>query len=443
VTAGSPAVRDAAGKAVEQALRAHWGRLLALLTGQFGSLDGAEDAVADAFELAIVSWPRDGVPARPEAWLLTAARRRALDRLRRDATLARKLPLLAEPEPVAGPADAAVEVEMSTIPDDRLRLLFTCCHPALALEARVALTLRCLGGLTTAEVARAFLVPEATMAARITRAKKKIAAAGIPYRVPTDAELPARLAGLLAVLYLVFNEGYAATSGDEAIRRDLCDEAIRLARVVVALMPDEPEAVALLALLLLQNARRDARLDPAGRLVLLPDQDRSRWHAGQLAEGLALLTRAGRASPAGRAGPYLLQAAIAAEHGRARRAADTDWAAIAALYRALDELTGSPVVRLNRAVAEAEAAGPAAGLALLAGLDERLPGFHLLPATRADLLRRLGAAEPARREYARALELAGNAADRELLRRRLAQLGSPGGGAADPPAGAAGAEPGT
>ncbi|HVQ91271.1 MAG TPA: DUF6596 domain-containing protein [Mycobacteriales bacterium] len=408
-------------QAVEQALREHWGRLLALLTGQLGSLDVAEDAVAEAFELALATWPRDGVPDRPAAWLLTAARRRGLDRLRRDATLTRKLPLLAEPDPAVEPEEVAEE--MSTIPDDRLRLLFTCCHPALAPDARVALTLRCLGGLTTAEVARAFLVPEPTMAARITRAKKKIAAAGIPYRVPADAELPGRLAGLLAVLYLVFNEGYAASSGDAAIRRDLCDEAIRLNRVLVALMPDEPEATALLALMLLQNARRDARLDPAGRLVLLPDQDRSRWHAGQIGEGLALL---GRCTRTGRLGPYLLQAAIAAEHCRATRAADTDWAAIAALYLALDQLTGSPVVRLNRAVAEAETAGPAAGLALLAGLDERLPAFHLLPATRADLLRRLGRTDQAREQYAAALRLAGNAADRDLLTRRLAELDQPG-----------------
>jgi RNA polymerase sigma-70 factor (ECF subfamily) len=415
VTAG------AVPQAVEQALREHWGRLLALLTGQLGSLDVAEDAVAEAFELALATWPRDGVPDRPAAWLLTAARRRGLDRLRRDATLTRKLPLLAEPDQAVEPEEVAEE--MSTIPDDRLRLLFTCCHPALAPDARVALTLRCLGGLTTAEVARAFLVPEPTMAARITRAKKKIAAAGIPYRVPADAELPGRLAGLLAVLYLVFNEGYAASSGDAAIRRDLCDEAIRLNRVLVALMPDEPEATALLALMLLQNARRDARLDPAGRLVLLPDQDRSRWHAGQIGEGQALLARSTRT---GRLGPYLLQAAIAAEHCRATRAVDTDWAAIAALYRTLDELTGSPVVRLNRAVAEAETAGPAAGLALLAGLDERLPAFHLLPATRADLLRRLGRTDQAREQYAAALRLAGNAADRDLLTRRLAELDQPG-----------------
>jgi RNA polymerase sigma-70 factor (ECF subfamily) len=412
-------VTRTAEEAIEQALREHWGRLLALLTGQLRSLDLAEDAVAEAFELALATWPRDGVPANPAGWLLTTARNRGLDRLRRDATLARKLPLLV-PEPSPGTAPEEAAEEMSTIPDDRLRLLFTCCHPALALEARVALTLRCLGGLTTAEVARAFLVPEPTMAARITRAKKKIAAAGIPYRVPSDAELPARLAGLLAVLYLVFNEGYAATSGDAAIRRELCDEAIRLARVLVSLMPDEPEASALLALMLLQNARRDARLDAAGRLVLLPDQDRSRWDGGQIAEGSALLARSSRHR---RVGPYLLQAAIAAEHSRAASAADTDWAAIAALYRALDDLTGSPVVRLNRAVAEAEAAGPAAGLELLAGLDERLPAFHLLPATRADLLRRLGRTAEARAQYADALRLAGNAADRDLLTRRLAELG--------------------
>jgi RNA polymerase sigma-70 factor (ECF subfamily) len=411
------AVPDAVRQAAEQALREHWGRLLALLTGLFGSLDVAEDALQEAFELAVAAWPRDGVPDRPEAWLLTAARRRALDRLRREATLARKLPLLVQPDTVAGPEEVAEH--MSTIFDDRLRLLFTCCHPALAMDARVALTLRCLGGLTTAEVARAFLVPEPTMAARITRAKKKIAAAGIPYRVPADAELPERLAGVLAVLYLVFNEGYAATTGDAAIRRELCDEAIRLTRVLLRLMPDEPEADALLALMLLQNARREARVDAAGRLVLLPDQDRSRWDADQIAEGLALLHRAGARR---RAGPYLLQAAIAAEHGQARHAADTDWAAIAALYRALEDLTGSPVVRLNRAVAVAEAAGPAAGLALLDGLDARLPAFHLLPATRADLLRRLGETEPARHEYARALRLAGNAADRDLLRRRLTDL---------------------
>ena len=403
----------AAGVAVERALREHWGRLLALLTGSLGSLDVAEEALQDAYAAALTAWARDGVPERPPAWLLTTARRRALDRIRRDATLARKLPLLAGPGTVDPP-----EVDMSTIPDERLRLLFTCCHPALGSDARVALTLRLLGGLTTAEIARAFLVPEPTMAARITRAKKKIAAAGIPYRVPADAELPERLAGVLAVLYLVFTEGHSASSGAGPVRRDLCEEAIRLARVVVALMPDEPEATGLLALLLLQHARRDARVDAAGRLVLLPDQDRSRWDAGLVAEGIALL----RAAAGRPAGPYLLQAAIAAEHDRAARAEDTDWPRIAALYAALEQVTGSPVVRLNRAVAVAEVDGPGAGLALIAGLEGRLPAFHLLPATRADLLRRLGSIHEARGAYREALELAGNAADRDFLARRLASL---------------------
>jgi RNA polymerase sigma-70 factor (ECF subfamily) len=398
--------------AVERAHLEHWGRLLALLTRLVGNLDAAEESLQDAYEIALTAWARDGVPARPDAWLLTAARRRATDRFRREAVLARKLPLL-----VTGTDEPEVDLDMSTIPDERLRLLFTCCHPALPADARIALTLRLLGGLTTAEIARAFLVPEPTMAARITRAKKKIAAAGIPYRVPADAELPERLAGVLRVLYLVFTEGHSASSGDEPVRRELCDEAIRLARVVVALMPDEPEAAGLLALLLLQHARRDARTGPDGRLVLLPDQDRTRWDAGQIAEGLALLRAAARRGPAG---PYLVQAAIAAEHARAGTAADTAWDRIAALYAALEELTGSPVVRLNRAVAVAEVDGPAAGLALLAGVE--LPGFHLLPATRADLLRRLGRTAEARAEYDVAIGIAGNAADRAFLTRRRDEL---------------------
>ena len=416
------AVSSPAGQAAEQALRSSWGRLLALLARLLGSLDLAEESLQDAFAAAVTAWERDGVPGRPEAWLLTAARRKAMDRLRREATLARKLPLLVVPEsePSHADLDEGSEVtEVTTIPDERLRLLFTCCHPALSIQARVALTLRLLGGLTTAEIARAFLVPDATMAARLTRAKKKIAAAGIPYRVPADAELPERLSGVLAVLYLVFNEGYSASSGDTPIRHELCEEAIRLARVVVALMPDEPEARALLALVLLQHARRDARLDRAGRLVLLPDQDRSRWDAGQIAEGLALLADTRRPTAIG---PYRLQAAIAAEHCRAARAADTDWPAITGLYESLERLTGSPVVRLNRAVAVAEVSGPGPALALLHGLDTRLPAFHLLPATRADLLRRLGRNAEAREEYARALDLAGNAADREFLARQLSEL---------------------
>jgi len=420
------AVSSPAGQAAEQALRSSWGRLLALLARLLGSLDLAEESLQDAFAAAVTAWERDGVPGRPEAWLLTAARRKAMDRLRREATLARKLPLLVVPESEPSHADldegsdeGSEVTEVTTIPDERLRLLFTCCHPALSLQARVALTLRLLGGLTTAEIARAFLVPDATMAARLTRAKKKIAAAGIPYRVPADAELPERLSSVLAVLYLVFNEGYSASSGDTPIRYELCEEAIRLARVVVALMPDEPEARALLALVLLQHARRDARLDRAGRLVLLPDQDRSRWDAGQIAEGLALLADTRRPTAIG---PYRLQAAIAAEHCRAARAADTDWPAITGLYESLERLTGSPVVRLNRAVAVAEVSGPGPALALLHGLDTRLPAFHLLPATRADLLRRLGRNAEAREEYARALDLAGNAADREFLARQLSEL---------------------
>jgi RNA polymerase sigma-70 factor (ECF subfamily) len=399
--------------AVERAHSEHWGRLLALLTRLVGNLDVAEESLQDAYEIALTAWERDGVPDKPDAWLLTAARRRATDRFRREATLARKLPLLA----AGRPEDPEVELDMSTIPDERLRLLFTCCHPALPGEARIALTLRLLGGLTTAEIARAFLVAEPTMAARITRAKKKIAGAGIPYRVPSDAELPERLAGVLAVLYLVFTEGHSATSGDEPVRRELCDEAIRLARVVVALMPDEPEAAGLLALLLLQHARRDARTGPDGRIVLLPEQDRTRWDRDQIAEGLALLRAGARRGPAG---PYLLQAAIAAEHARAGTAAETAWDRIAALYAALEDLTGSPVVRLNRAVAVAEVDGPAAGLALLEGVE--LPGFHLLPATRADLLRRLGRTAEAADAYEAAAGSAGNAADREFLLRRLAQL---------------------
>jgi RNA polymerase sigma-70 factor, ECF subfamily len=426
-------VSSGAGEAVEEALREHWGRLLALLTRLVGNLDVAEEALQDAYATALTAWDRDGVPRRPDAWLLTAARHRARDRFRREATLARKLPLLVGPDVEDGP-EAALDAggaaigeaggdEVSTIPDERLRLLFTCCHPALAVEARVALTLRLLGGLSTAQIAHAFLVPEATMAARLTRAKKKIAAAGIPYRVPPDAELPTRLAGVLTVLYLVFTEGHAASSGDQPVRRDLCDEAIRLGRVLVGLMPDEPEAAGLLALMLLQHARRDARVDAAGRLVLLPDQDRSVWDAGQIADGLALLRTAVRSS-GGTPGAYVLQAAIAAEHARAPSAADTDWGRIAALYAELEALTGSPVVRLNRAVAVAEVAGPAAGLALLDGLE--LPGFHLLPATRADLFRRLDRPAEARAEYAAALALAGNAADRDFLSRRLTDLG-PGG----------------
>ena len=409
------------GSVVEQAHREHWGRLLALLTGQLRSLDLAEECLADAYERALTAW-RQGVPAKPDAWLFATARRRGIDLLRRDRTLARKLPLLiTEPPQVTDPAAPGEDGEVSAIPDERLRLLFTCCHPALAMEARVGLTLRCVGGLTTPEVARAFLVSEPTMAARITRAKKKIAQAGIPYRTPSDAELPDRLTGVLAVLYLIFTEGYAATSGDEPLRRDLATEAIRLARVLDALMPDEPEVLGLLALMLAQHARRDARTDEKGRWVLLPEQDRSRWHTAEIAEAADLVRRAARRAQ-GDPGTYLLQAAIAAEHGAATSPQDTDWAAIATLYERLERLTGSPVTRMNRAVAVAEADGPEAGLRLLHGLAEALPRYHLLPAVRADLLRRLGRHAEAAADYRAALALAGNPADQELLRRRLAEL---------------------
>ena len=397
--------------AVATVHRQEWGRLLALLVQQLRDLDLAEESLADAFATAVARWPVDGVPDRPAAWLHTAARRRAFDRLRRRAALEKRLPLLiTEPnEPTEEGAD------VTTIPDEQLRLLFTCCHPALEPPARVALTLRLLGGLSTGEIARAFLVSEPTMAARITRAKKKIALAGIPYRVPTDAELPDRLASVLAVLYLVFNEGYAASGGAEPIRDELCAEAIRLTRVVVAHLPDEPEALALLALLLLQHSRRDARLDPAGRIVLLDAQDRRRWRADEIAEGLALVERAARRS---RPGSYLIQAAIAAEHASAPRAEQTDWLAIARLYTALESLTGSPVVRLNRAVVVAEVSGPEAALALIADLDTALPRYHLLPAVRADLLRRLGRRKEALQAYDDAISLAGNAADRAFLAAR-------------------------
>jgi RNA polymerase sigma-70 factor, ECF subfamily len=411
----------AAAGEVERVLRGSWGRLLALLAHRLGGLDPAEEALQDAFAAAAAAWPRDGVPDRPEAWLVAVARRKATDRFRRDAVLARKLPLLAGPEAVPGPdAGGDEEEDVAAVPDERLRLLFTCCHPALSVEAAVALTLRLLGGLSTAEIARAFLVPEPTMAARITRAKRKIAVAGVPYRVPTGAELPDRLAGVLRVLYLVFTEGHSATSGPGPVRADLCAEAVRLAAVTAALLPDEPEAVGLHALLLLQHARRDARVDAGGRLVLLADQDRSRWDAAAVGEGLALVRAAASRVALPAAGPYLLQAAIAAEHARAPAPADTDWPRIARLYAVLEARTGSPVVRLNRAVAVAEVDGPAAALALLAGLDARLGRYHLLPATRADLLRRLGRADAARAEYARALELAGNDADRAFLTSRLA-----------------------
>lgn len=407
--------------AVQEVFAEHWGRLLALLAGQLRSLDIAEESLADAFEQAVRTWTDTGVPDRPEAWLLTTARRRGLDRIRRETTLARKLPLLVvDTDPTSElEEEFLANAEDAAIPDERLRLIFVCCHPALAMEARIALTLRLVGGLTTAEIAHAFLTSEATMAARLTRAKKKIAAAGIPYRVPADHELLERLGGVLTVLYLIFTEGHAASSGDVVVRSHLCEEAIRLTRVVVKLLPDQPDPSALLALMLLQHSRRDARVDERGQMVLLADQDRTRWHQSEITEGLQHLRRA---LSFGRETSYLLQAAIAAEHAVAPSTAETDWVAIATLYAKLESSTRSPVVRLNRAVAVAEVEGPAAALGLLEGLDAELPRYHLLPAVRANLLGRLGRYDAAREEYHRAIAMTENAVERTFLAQQISAL---------------------
>jgi RNA polymerase sigma-70 factor, ECF subfamily len=401
--------------AVAEAFRDEWGQVVATLIRVTGDWDLAEECAQDAFALALQKWPRDGIPRRPGAWLTTAARNRATDRLRREAVGAAKLREVAvmfhEPEP--GEDD-------SGIADDRLRLMFTCCHPALAMEARVALTLRTLAGLTTAEIARAFLVGEPTMSKRLVRAKQKIQHAGIPYRVPPAHLLPDRVPAVLAVLYLLFNEGYSASTGAELVRRDLSAEAIRLARVLVRLMPDEPEASGLLALMLMHDARRATRLDDRGDLVPLEEQDRSRWDTAQITEGETVLDAVLRR---GRPGPYQIQAAIAACHATAPDAADTDWPQIAALYGRLARFTPSPVVELNRAVAVGMADGPAAGLRLVERLAATgaLDGYHLLPATRADLLRRLGRTDEAATAYEEALALAPTDAERRYLNRRLAR----------------------
>jgi RNA polymerase sigma-70 factor (ECF subfamily) len=392
-----------------------------VLARALGDLDRAEEAVQDAYAVAAERWPRDGVPANPAAWIATVARNRAVDRLRREARSARREAAVARLEALHHGDEGEDEPEeaVSPIPDERLRLIFTCCHPALAPEARVALTLRLLGGLTTGEVARAFLVSERAMAQRVVRAKAKIRAARIAYEIPRDADLPARLGSVLATLYLVFTEGYAATAGDALVRRELCAEAIRLARVLRDLMPDEPEADGLLALMVLHDSRRAARVDAGGRLVLLPDQDRAAWDAAEIEEGLALAARA-LARP--RPGRYALQAAVAAEHARARRAEDTDWDAVVRAYDALAELDDSPVVALNRAVAVAMARGPEAGLALADEQAEPLAGYHLLHATRADLLRRLGRTAEAGAAYERALALTTNPVEREFLAGRIGEL---------------------
>ena len=403
--------------AVAEAFRLEWGKIVASLIRMTGNWDLAEECTQDAFATALTKWASDGVPDRPGAWLTTTARNRALDRLRRSKTEAVKLQevaVLSVPEEPAAWGDSGV-------PDDRLRLMFTCCHPALALEARVALTLRTLAGLTTAEIARAFLVPEGTMAKRLTRAKHKIRDAGIPYRVPPAHLLPERTTGVLAVLYLLFNEGYSASTGGDLLRPDLTGEAIRLGRLLTALMPDEPEASGLLALMLLQDARSGARLDEHGELVNLEDQDRARWDAAKIAEGIALLEAALRRQ---RAGPYQLQAAVAACHAEAPRAEDTDWPQIALLYSELLKFVPSPVVELNRAVAVAMAEGPEAGLALVDDLaaDGELATYYLLPATRADLLRRLDRRAEAAANYSAALKLAPTEPERRYLAMRLSEV---------------------
>jgi RNA polymerase sigma-70 factor (ECF subfamily) len=383
--------------AIDRLFRRESGRAVASLIRVLGDFDLAEEAVQEAWVVAVERWPRDGVPRNPGAWITTTARNKAIDRLRRARVLEEKRAQLAALEALGG------DEESDTFPDDRLRLMFTCCHPALAAEARVALTLRTLGGLSVPEVARAFLVAEPTMAKRLVRAKQKIATAGIAYRVPEEHELPHRLPSVLASVYLIFNEGYAATAGESLVRRELCAEAIRLARLLVELMPARPEPRGLLALMLLHHARRDARVDAEGRLVLLEDQDRALWHADEIEEGRAL---AAAAAP----DRYGLQAAIAVEHV----AGATDWRRVAELYARLVALDPSPVIELNRAVAVAMAEGPQRGLAVIdaiAGLD----GYHLLHSARADLLRRLGRAAEARAAYDRALELAVNPVERDFL----------------------------
>ncbi len=413
-----------AAAAIEEAFAEEWGRIVSALIRHTGDWDLAEDSAQQAFVEAAQRWPGEGVPRRPGAWLMTVARNRAIDRVRhqrmRDARLREAAILLGggtEGDGAMAPTDA----DESGIGDDRLRLIFTCCHPALPLEGRVALTLRTLAGLTTTEIANAFLVPEPTMAKRLVRAKNKIEHAGIPYRVPPAHLLPERTGGVLAVLYLLFNEGYAASTGDDLMRVDLCAEAIRLARAVSSLMPDQPESAGLLALMLFQHSRREARTDAAGELVTLEEQDRSRWNRTEIDEANVMLDAAVHRDAIG---PYQVQALIAACHANAPDAAATDWGCIAALYGRLLEVTANPLVKLNYAVAVGMATGPEEGLALVGAIEAsgELPDYHLLHATRADFLRRLGRNGEAAGVYRKALNLARTEAERRYLTRRLREV---------------------
>jgi RNA polymerase sigma-70 factor (ECF subfamily) len=417
-----------ADDALTAAWHDHWARLVAALVSRYRRPDLAEDALADAFEAAARTWPVDGVPASPAGWLRTAAGRRVLDRLRAEAVALRKEPLMvvAERSRSAAGADVAEPDDGAHVPDERLRLVFACCHPALAPEARAALTLRFVAGLRVPDIARLFLVPEATMAARVTRAKKRLAASGIPFAVPAAGRLDERLDVVATVVYLVFTAGYAPGTGPDLVREALAGEAIRLARLLDELLPDRPVVQALLALLVLQHSRRDARTDADGELVLLGDQDRSLWRADEIRAGLAALD-AVPGTAGGLTREYLLQARVAALHATATTARETDWSAIAALYAELEAHTGSPVVRLARAVAVAEASGPAAGLALLHDLDAALPHHHRLPAVRGELLARAGRREEAVADLDLAVERCANRVERaHLVRRRDEILEGPG-----------------